>query len=256
MVRLAVVSLVAVAWALGCGSRTTLSDADDGNGAAAGSGGFGGGFGGYGAYAGGGLGGYGASPGTGGFGGGWGGYGAYAGMGAVAGMGAWGGWGAMGGNIFDALPPLPDTSPVSHCVSCASLYCNSQVNACFADARCGQGLVCAALSCQAQDMGCLLGCFGDPNAMLTGVSALLCLGQYCGVDCVGALTGGAGTYGAAAAAPPDPSGATASYYDLGPDAAGRMGVPAGRLLLPPIEVLDSLPAMQGSCAQYGANCAP
>ena len=65
---------------------------------------------------------------------------------------------------------------------------------------------------------------------------------------MGAIAGDAGIgFGAAS----DGTGAT---FDLPPAAAATIGVPAGQLALPSIQVLDALPAMQSSCAAYGAHC--
>jgi hypothetical protein len=93
-----------------------------------------------------------------------------------------------GGVPWDALP-VPDSGPVAECVGCARDECVEPIDACLANPECARGLVCAGLTCEAEDAECLTQCFqGDSTAGLAGLAVVACLLGQCGEDCVSDLS--------------------------------------------------------------------
>jgi hypothetical protein len=229
-------------------------------GSVGGSGGFGGSVGGSGGFGGsvGGSGGSGGSVGgSGGVGGSVGGSGGFGG--SVGGSGGFGGSvGGSGGsppdaNFFDSFP-FPDSGPIADCVQCAEQSCSSQVNACFNNSACAQGIVCAVTSCGGFNLGCIFGCFGgDFGAAIQAFQVFSCLAQNCGQQCIGVITGGgAGGAPVDAGSPPSPAGgasggglpaarAGGSYGHLPPELAAALGLSSTLVYVPPVEVLDAVP---------------
>jgi hypothetical protein len=151
-----------------------------------------------------------------------------------------------GGNFFDSFP-FPDSGPIADCVSCADQSCNDQVNACFNNPACAQGVVCAATSCGGFNLQCILQCFGGNfQAGLQAFQAFLCLAQNCGQECIGAIIGGGGPGGGGGPVPPPNSSESFTpraggwYGNVSPEEAKQTGLPAGNVYVPSIEVLDAL----------------
>jgi hypothetical protein len=93
-----------------------------------------------------------------------------------------------GGVPWDALP-VPDSGPIAECVGCAHDECAEPIDACVTSPQCARGLVCAGLTCEAEDTECLTQCFqGDPMAVLAGTLAVACLLGQCGEACVSDLS--------------------------------------------------------------------
>jgi hypothetical protein len=154
-----------------------------------------------------------------------------------------------GGNIFDSFP-FPDSGPIADCVACADENCNSQINACFNNPACAQGVVCAATSCGGFNLQCILQCFGGNfQAGLQAFQSFLCLAQNCGQQCIGVITGGGGPGGGGGPVPPPNSSESFTpraggwYGNVSPEASDETGLPEGNVYVPSIEVLD---ALQGS----------
>jgi len=117
------------------------------------------------------------------------------------------------GDFFDSLPfPLPDSGPVGQCVGCLKDNCDSQINSCYNNPDCAQGIQCAVTQCLGgnilggmgggpgpggmgggPDPACLLQCFnGDPGAAFAAVQTFQCVTQTCGGDCGGGFFGDGG----------------------------------------------------------------
>ncbi len=179
------------------------------------------------------------------------------------GFGGTGGGPTDGGNFFDAFP-FPDSGPIHNCVQCADQSCNSQVNACYNDPTCASGVVCALTSCLGGgggglDFGCVISCFGGNfSAAGKALQAFLCVGSNCGQQCVGAIAGGGGPGGGGGPPPPPgptPGGSPATFSPVAggylltvpADKASALGVPAGTMYVPPLDVLDGVtPTCGGS----------
>jgi hypothetical protein len=107
-------------------------------------------------------------------------------------------------DIFDAFP-LPDSGPVGECVSCLKTNCDSQINACYNNTACWQGVQCAAQKCLNTggtggsggggqvDMQCMLGCFNnDVSSAMQAYGAFQCVTGSCGTECGMNGSGGSG----------------------------------------------------------------
>ena len=92
-------------------------------------------------------------------------------------------------DFFDSFP-LPDSGPIADCARCAQQHCNAQVNGCYNDQACVNGLVCAVSTCLGgggPDIGCVLNCFnGDFGAAMKAFRAFRCIATNCGSACSGA----------------------------------------------------------------------
>lgn len=151
-----------------------------------------------------------------------------------------------GGNFFDSFP-FPDSGPIADCVECADENCNSQINACFNNPACAQGVVCAATSCGGFNLQCILQCFGGNfQAGFQAFQSFLCLAQNCGQQCIGVITGGGGPGGGGGPVPPPNSSegftprAGGWYGTVTPEFSAETGIPEGNVYVPSIEVLDAL----------------
>ncbi|MET0594248.1 MAG: hypothetical protein ABW133_16220 [Polyangiaceae bacterium] len=93
-------------------------------------------------------------------------------------------------DLFDVFP-LPDAG----CTNCIRDRCGSQINACFNNPACGQGLLCTLQNCAALDGGisttnpaaliCVLNCFnGDQATAFMAIGSLTCLTMTCGSVCI------------------------------------------------------------------------
>jgi hypothetical protein len=168
----------------------------------------------------------------------------------TGGTGGFGGFGGFptDGSFFDTFP-FPDSGPIFECVSCAQQNCESQVNACFNNPACAQGVVCAATSCGGFNLQCILQCFGGNfQAGLQAFQTFICLASNCGQECIGAIIGGGGPGGGGGPVPPPAPSSSESftpraggfYGNVSPDEAAATGMPAGPVYIPPVEVLDAI----------------
>jgi hypothetical protein len=109
-------------------------------------------------------------------------------------------------NIFEVFP-IPETGPIAECAACASDHCGTQVNGCFNDPTCRDGLTCTIANCLggARDGGggpggldftCINNCFmGNLGAAAQAIGAFTCITNNCGMACTGALGGMGGDAG-------------------------------------------------------------
>jgi hypothetical protein len=91
-------------------------------------------------------------------------------------------------DLFDVFP-LPDAG----CPACIRDRCGSQINACFINPACAQGLFCTLQMCLGGILdagvgpaayGCVLGCFnGDQATALTAIGSIQCLTMTCAGAC-------------------------------------------------------------------------
>ena len=107
-------------------------------------------------------------------------------------------------DFFDTLPPIPDGA-LGDCVSCLQDECGDQINACYNDPTCVEGIQCTVTDCLAGsgsggsggsaggvDFQCVLGCFdNDIGSAMTAMAAFQCVTESCSDDC-GLGSGGAG----------------------------------------------------------------
>lgn len=152
-----------------------------------------------------------------------------------------------GNDIFDALPPLPDSGPIAECVNCLQTECNSQINTCYNDPNCVQGVQCAITQCTGMggggsggggggqlDFACILQCFNnDMGSVMTAVSAFQCITMTCGDAC--GLSGGGGSGGGNGGWPPQPFAPSAPLFGPSNYYIGSTRVPR------PEEVVSAYP---------------
>lgn len=114
-----------------------------------------------------------------------------------------------GKDFFDALPPLPEGGPIGECVGCLQQQCGEEINACYNDPTCVEGIQCTITDCLVGgggggaggsggggggiDFMCVLGCFdNDIGSAMTAISMFTCITESCGDECGLSGAGGAG----------------------------------------------------------------
>jgi hypothetical protein len=103
-------------------------------------------------------------------------------------------------------------SVVFNCPSCLQDQCGTDINDCYNDPTCWQGIQCAVTDCLAGggggaggsgggggqiDFACVLGCFNnDMGSAMTALTMFTCITQSCGEACgLGGFAGGGGAGG-------------------------------------------------------------
>lgn len=159
-------------------------------------------------------------------------------------------------DFFDTLPPIPDGA-LGDCVACLEEECGEEINACYNDPTCVEGIQCTVTECLAGgggggagggggggggiDFQCVLGCFdNDMGSAMTALAVFQCVTQSCGEDC-GMGSGGAG--GGSAFGEMNGMNLPPSLFgDYHPGAVGRRGHYIGTTRVPrPEEVASAYP---------------
>jgi hypothetical protein len=118
-------------------------------------------------------------------------------------------------DLFDQLPPwLPDTGIIGDCVGCLKAKCANQINACYNDPACVQGIQCLVMNCLIGGGGgagggggsggggginlqCVMNCFDNKiSAVMEAVAVFQCVTQQCAQHCGGQFLPDGGLGGA------------------------------------------------------------
>ncbi|MBI5531950.1 MAG: hypothetical protein HY898_04490 [Deltaproteobacteria bacterium] len=115
-------------------------------------------------------------------------------------------------DFFDTLPPwIPDTGPIGACVGCLQTKCGDQINACYNDTTCWQGIQCSIPKCFLGGGGgaggsggggqinvqCFMDCFDNKmTSIMEALNMFQCITGTCGDACgLGGLAGNGGAAG-------------------------------------------------------------